>query len=95
MKYYELKVTFFTHLVIQTRMLLRKTFHQNYALFTQVLSTANVNTGHRKFSSTNNENFKGQYDIIVAGGGMVGCTLACSLGGSDEKSILSTSSSQI
>ncbi|XP_068619161.1 ubiquinone biosynthesis monooxygenase COQ6, mitochondrial [Battus philenor] len=40
----------------------------------------------RNSSSINNERLKGTYDVIIAGGGMVGCTLACAMG---KRSLLS------
>lgn len=43
----------------------------------RALSTAEDVTA---LSSKPSKNFKGDYDVIIAGGGMVGCTLACALG---------------
>lgn len=34
----------------------------------------------RRISNAKEINAKGNYDIIIAGGGMVGCALACAMG---------------
>lgn len=63
-------------------MLIKKSLQFNNIFVTKF---TNIRTTLRKYSKNNNEH-KGNYDIVIAGGGMVGCTLACAMG---KKSLLS------
>lgn len=40
---------------------------------------ATKNFGTRSLCTVKDVNYKGDYDVIIAGGGMVGCTLACAI----------------
>lgn len=48
-------------------------------IFVKRFTNIRTVTTLRKYSKNNNEQ-KGKYDIVIAGGGMVGCTLACAMG---------------
>ncbi|CAG9789259.1 unnamed protein product [Diatraea saccharalis] len=57
-------------------MLLRKNVHRLLATTFNNRAILSVRT----LCTNKEENVKDKYDIIIAGGGMVGCTLACALG---------------
>lgn len=59
-------------------MLLTKGVQHNSIILTQI--KANIRALSSMHTSLKDEKIKAKYDIIVAGGGMVGCTMACALG---------------
>ncbi|CAH0728374.1 unnamed protein product, partial [Brenthis ino] len=65
-------------------MLIMKSIQFNNILLTKLTNIRTL-SAFRKYSD-NREDHKGKYDVIIAGGGMVGCTLACAMG---KKSLLS------
>ncbi|KAI8425113.1 hypothetical protein MSG28_006964 [Choristoneura fumiferana] len=71
-------------------MLLPKNIHRNFILVRKIetLQSKVYRVYSRNLSTDSNKKheIKSQYDVIIAGGGMVGCSLACALG---KNSILS------
>lgn len=61
-------------------MLLIRGLQRNCVLLAQVKANIRSLSSMHASNTQNDENIKAKYDIIVAGGGMVGCTLACALG---------------
>ncbi|XP_063627907.1 ubiquinone biosynthesis monooxygenase COQ6, mitochondrial [Cydia splendana] len=69
-------------------MLLPKNIHRNFILSIKMIKNSRLIVCSRNLSTDSNaqHKIKDKYDVIVAGGGMVGCTMACALG---KNSILS------
>lgn len=64
---------------IITKMLITKSIRVNNILIRRITNIRSL-ASCRKYSDINEQRFRGKYDVIITGGGMVGCTLACAMG---------------
>lgn len=75
------KITLFVRKAIEfSKMFLIRGLQRNRVTLTHIKANIRALSILHTPNTLKDEKIKDKYDIIVAGGGMVGCTLACGLG---------------